>query len=598
MALMPAISLEAAPSAEAAEPAAVTPPVAAAIRESELTPRALVFGCALGVLMAAGNVYTGLKTAWIDGGSITVALLGFAFFSTFNRFFRGPFGVLENNVAQTTASSAAIMGFAIGLPGSVPALQLMGHEYPAWSLVVWGIALGGMGVAVGAALRRKLIVGENLPFPTGAATAEVIETISSSGQTAMRRARLLLVAALVAMVFAWFRDGRPSVIPQSTAFGGAILGVSLASVTVGISWSPLLVSTGLLIGFRNAFSMLLAGTTCWFFLAPWLVRDHIVAGPGFGPEATWFMWPGVGLLLASSFVPLVMDWRGLVRSFRDIPSLLRRRAGDVAPGERLRMMKPIVLASFVTLLVVGTLAFHIPPLMTVLGCLVAVVLANVCARSAGETDLAPTGVLGTLTQLTFAGNGSVVSLFAGSITSGVSSQAAQTLWALRAGRQLNASPRAQLRAELLGSVLGAIVSVPVYIVIVKAYGLGTEAMPAPSALSWKATAEAVRDGLSSMPRHAPLAGLIGFGIGILCSALSRGRWGRFVPSAAAMGMAVLSPFSLSLSICIGGLVSLVFARLRPSQESASDLMAVAAGGIAGESVMGVIIAFLIAFGLL
>jgi uncharacterized oligopeptide transporter (OPT) family protein len=596
MALMPAISLEAAPAAVAApEPAA--PPAAAPAADAEVSPRALVFGCSLGVLLAAGNVYTGLKTAWIDGGSITVALLGFAFFSTFKRFFRTPFDVLENNIAQTTASSAAIMGFAIGLPSSVPALQLMGHDYPAWSIVVWGLALGGLGVAVGSTLRRKLIVGENLPFPTGAATAQVIETISSSGQTAMRRARLLLVAASVAMVFAWFRDGRPSVIPQSTAFGGAVLGVSMASVTVGVSWSPLLVSTGLLIGFRNAFSMLLAGTVSWVFLAPWLVRNHIVAGPGFGPEATWFMWPGVGLLLASSFVPLVMDWRGLVRSFKDIPTLLRRR-GDGAPGDQLRLMKPIVLASFVTLLVVGTLAFHIPPLMTILGTLLALVLANVCARSAGETDLAPTGMLGTLTQLTFAGNGSVVSLFAGSITSGVGSQAAQTLWALRAGHQLKASPRAQLRAELLGSVLGAIVSVPVYIVIVKAYGLGTEAMPAPSALSWKATAEAVRDGLSTMPRHASLAGLVGFGIGVVCSTLSRGRWGRFIPSAAAMGMAVLSPFSLSLTICLGGLIALAFARLRPSQDAASDLMAVAAGGIAGESVMGVIVAFLIAFGLL
>ncbi|HEY2731503.1 MAG TPA: OPT family oligopeptide transporter [Polyangia bacterium] len=585
---------------ERAEPQPVPLPPAGQ-RVAELTPRALLFGCALGALLAAGNVYTGLKTSFIDGGSITAALLAFAFFSTFKPGSGGSFGMLENNIAQTTASSAAIMGFAIGLPSSVPALQLMGHTYPGWALLLWGIALGMVGVVMGVVLRRKLIIAENLPFPTGAATAEVIETISASRQTAMYRARLLISTAVVAMIFAWFRDGRPSIIPQSTAFGGAVMGVSLASLTVGVSWSPLLASTGVLIGFRSAASMLLSGFLSWVCLAPWLVRSHIVAGPGFVPNAAWLMWPGLGLLLASSFVPLVLDWRGLARSFRDIPALLRRRGTVEEEGlaaDRFRLAKPLLLASVVVMLIVGRIAFHLSPGGTLIGLLLSLVLANVCARSAGETDLAPTGAVGALTQLTFAGNGNVASLFAGSITSGVSSQTAQTLWALRAGNQLKASPRAQIWAQMLGAVLGALVSVPVYIVIVKAYGLGTETMPSPSALSWKATAEAVQNGLSSMPRYAAHAGGIGFGVGVILATLSRGRWGRFMPSPAAMGMAALSPFSLSFSVCMGGVISLVAGRLRPSAAASSALMSVAAGGIAGESVMGVIVAILISLGLL
>jgi uncharacterized oligopeptide transporter (OPT) family protein len=596
---MSAVPLQAAADMLRAEPVPVDPP---ALRpEPELTVRAVVFGCALGALLAAGNVYTGLKTSFIDGGSITAALLGFAFFSTFKLGGRRPFGMLENNIAQTTASSAAIMSFTIGLPSSVPALQLMGHTYPGWALVVWGIALGGVGIVMGIMLRRKLVLDEKLPFPTGAATAEVIETISSSRQTAMYRARLLVATALAAAIFAWFRDGKPTLIPQSTAFGGAVLGVSLASLTVGISWSPLYTATGVLIGFRNAFSMLLGGFVSWVCLAPWLVNSHIVSGPGFGPVSTWLMWPGVGLLLSSSVVPLVMDWRGLARSFRDIPTLLRRRGssdGELSAADKFRLAKPLLLASVVVLLVVGRLAFDLPLLATAFGLVLALVLANVCARSAGETDLAPTGALGTLTQLAFAGNGTVTSLFAGSITAGAGAQTAQTLWAFRAGAQLKASARAQAWAQLLGALLGAVVSIPVYVVIVKAYGLGTEAMPSPAALSWKATAEAVRDGFSTMPHYALQAGAIGFGIGVVFSALSRGRWGRFMPSAAAMGMAALSPFSLSLSVCVGGVISLIFCRLRPSNDSKAALMSVAAGSIAGESVMGVIVAFLIASGLL
>ncbi len=598
---MAAVPLQSTGPMERAVPQPVPPASLGPGRAPELTARALLFGCALGVLLAAGNVYTGLKTGFIDGGSITTALLGFAFFSMFKRLAGGTFGMLENNIAQTTASSAAIMGFAIGLPGAIPALQLMGHTYPGWALVAWGIGLGGVGIFIGVVLRRKLIVSERLPFPTGAATAEVIETISTSRQTAMYRARMLVATALAAMIITWFRDGKPNLIPQSTAFGGAVLGVSLASLTVGVSWSPLLVSTGVLVGFRNSISMLLGGFVSWVCIAPWLVRSHIVSAAGFTECLPWLTWPGVGLLLASSFVPLVMDWRGLVRSFRDIPMLLRGRdvvEDEAATADRFRLAKPLLLVSVILMLVVARVGFHLPPLLTLVGLLLSMVLANVCARAAGETDIAPTGVLGTLTQLTVAGNGVVNSLFAGSITAGVGAQTAQTLWAFRAGNQLKASPRAQVWAEILGAVIGALVAIPVYIVIVKAYGLGTEAMPSPSAMSWRATALAVRDGLSTMPRHAALAGAIGFGIGVLCSALSRGRWARFVPSPAAMGMAALSPFSLSFSVCVGGFISLLFARLRPSKDSGATLMSVAAGGIAGESVMGVIVAFLIATGLL
>jgi uncharacterized oligopeptide transporter (OPT) family protein len=156
---------------------------------------------------------------------------------------------------------------------------------------------------------------------------------------------------------------------------------------------------------------------------------------------------------------------------------------------------------------------------------------------------------------------------------------------------------AQMWAQILGAVIGAAAAVPAYIAITHAYGIGTEALPSPSALSWKATAEAVRGGVAAMPRYAAAAGAIGFAVGIILSALGRTRWGRFVPSPAAMGMAVIEPFSLSMTVFLGGLLLVIIKRVRPSMPEA-ELMSVAAGGIAGESVMGVIVAALLATGLL
>jgi len=62
--------------------------------------RAILVGCAIGTLLAAGNVYTSIKTGYIDGGSISAAILGFTFFAVFRRRGSAPYSVAENNITR------------------------------------------------------------------------------------------------------------------------------------------------------------------------------------------------------------------------------------------------------------------------------------------------------------------------------------------------------------------------------------------------------------------------------------------------------------------------------------------------------------------
>ena len=258
---------------------------------------------------------------------------------------------------------------------------------------------------------------------------------------------------------------------------------------------------------------------------------------------------------------------------------------------------PAVVLGFVAIAAIGRLVFGLHPLGALVAVLAALILAVVSSRASGETDLAPVGVVGTVAQLLFSGYGPILSILAGSVAMGTSSQAAQTLWAFKAGERLRGTPRAQLMAQLLGALIGGLVVVPVYLVIVKAYGIGTESLPAPSAISWRATAEAARGGLSALPPHATVAAAIGLGVGVLLSLLGRRSWGHYLPSPAAMGIAMLMPASLSLAALTGAVAAVVVMRLRPGVDQES-LTSLAAGGITGESVMGVIIAIAIATGLL
>lgn len=580
---------------------ATTEPLFAPPVRREATVRALVMGCAIGAVLAAGNVYISLKTGFIDGNAITAALLAFMLFSGARRFGVRSFGVLENNVTQTTASSAAIMAFVLGLPGPVPALGWIGFMPPAWAIIAWGLGAGVLGIVAAVLLRRKLIVDDALPFPSGRATGEVLQTMYTTRAFAMRRALLLSVTTAVAIAITWFRDGRPQLIPQATAFGGMIAGFAIASLTVGISWSPLLGSVGAMIGPRAGASVLLGGASAWVVLAPLLLKAGIVHDADFGALSKWLVWPALGLLATGSFVPLLLDVGALRRSLRDLRSLARRTAP--APRDATSAERPVgawtlvtlFVVSIVTLLIVGRTVFGVGVGATALVVVIALVLVNVSARATGETDVAPVGAVGMLTQGAFAGVGAVTSLVMGGVSTGASSQACGTLYAFRAGAPVGASPRAQVGAQLVGAVLGAVVVVPVYFLVVKSYGLGTEALPAASAQSWRAMAEAVQGG--ALPPYGGLAAGISVAIGTLLVIGARTRIGRFLPSPAAMGMAMLIPASYSLSIFIGAVAIMIARRVRPDLDE-STVMTVAAGGMAGESIAGVIVAALSFLGIL
>jgi uncharacterized oligopeptide transporter (OPT) family protein len=456
----------------------------------------------------------------------------------------------------------------------------MGVTLPAWSVALLGTAAALLGIAAATLLRRKLVVEDALPFPTGSATAEVIETIHAARATALRRALVMVGTAAAAMLVTWFREGKPKLIPQMLPIGGTLTGFAAASLTLGFSCTPVLLGTGAMIGLRSTVSLLLGAAIAWVGIAPWLLRGGIVPQADYGPLSSWLAFPGLGLLIAGSFVPLLLQAGAVLRSLRDMGVLVGGRRSD----PRLALLA----TTGVVVVIVACGQIGVGIVAAAIAVLLALLLANVSARATGETDIAPVGQVGLLTQIAFASGGTLTSMVAAWISTAISSQTAQTLWGYKAGQRLNASPRAQMTAQLLGALVGGVVVVPVYIIIVKGYGLGTEAMPAASAQSWKAMAEAVR---GTVPPHALLAGAIGVGAGTVLALLGRTRAARLLPSPAAMGLAMLIPAAFSLTAFAGALTAVVARRVRPALDETTVLTA-AAGAIAGESMMGVVVAAL------
>ena len=533
-------------------------------------------------------MYVGLKTGFWDAGFVTASIVGFAVFAGA----RARYSPLENNITQTTSSAVASMPSTAGLLGAIPALALMHRATPAWVVASWGLALGLLGAALALPLRRKLVVEERLPFPSGLAAAEVISAMHTRKGEGLGRARALLASMGAAMILTWIRDGWHW-IAQATNLPGRIAGSSLGSLTFALSWSPLFFGSGALVGPFIAVSIFAGGVVAWGVISPLLLRAGL-AQPGYEGLVAWLTWPGVGLMLAATVVSLAEQVPAFVRALRDLRA--------VVGGTRTGSKRTIAIAGVAALavLAVGWFGFGMTPLAGLVGLALMVPLTALAARSAGETDVAPLGQVGQITQVAaglLTRGMPVANVSAGSIPSGAGAQTTQLMWCFKTGHELGASPRRQFVVTLVGVVVGALLVAPAYAFIVRAYGLGSEAMPAPFASVWKAVAVVVTQGGSALPPLAARATGIAFLAGVALSLGARTRLRRFLPSTLAVGVGFIMPATFAFTMLLGALALVVARRLWPAR--ADDYAAAIGGGaVAGESVMGVIIAALIALGVL
>jgi uncharacterized oligopeptide transporter (OPT) family protein len=110
---------------------------------------------------------------------------------------------------------------------------------------------------------------------------------------------------------------------------------------------------------------------------------------------------------------------------------------------------------------------------------------------------------------------------------------------------------------------------------------------------WKAMADALTQGLHTIPITAQWSILIGGIVGILLPVLAAlfPRAAPWLPSAMGLGLAWVVPFQNSLSFAIGALMAWAWARMHKASAE-TYTFPIAAGLIAGESIVLAMIAIL------
>ncbi len=564
---------------------------------AELTVRAVLLGALIGAVQTVANIYMALKTGVWDGGFPTAAILAFALAGAL----RLPgFSPRENLVSQCVAAAACAVPAVAGLLGAIPALEMLGRGPGALAIALWGLALGVLGTVLALPLRRKVIEEEALAFPTGKATADVIGAMHTAGSGALASARALGISGALAMALTFLRDGPPALLPAMTALPLRIGGIGAGLLTIGIGWSPLMLGIGAMVGPQIGLSMLLGAALAWGVLAPAALALGEVPAPEFPALVQWLTWPGVALMISGAIVSLALQSGTLLRGLRWRGRGTPSAAPDAAltPGLR-RAARLLAGAAVVAIAVLAWRVFGLHPIAGLLAVALSVPLAGAAVRAAGETDFMPLGQMGQITQAAFgplSGGSPVSNIGAGAVAGDIGATGV-LVYMMRAGRDLGSSVPKLFVAALVGVTVGAAVAIPAYQLVTRAYGLGSEALPAAPARTWKAFAEILTGRGEALPPHAWTAAVIAAALGVGLALLSRSRLAGRLPSAVAMGVAFIIPAYYSVTIALG---ALLFALARRRFPAASErlITPIGSGAIAGESLMGVTIAILIATGVL
>lgn len=552
--------------------------------ERELTSRAVITGMVLGAVLAPCNVYSGLKIGWSFNMSITALLLAYAFWTPVCRLLGlQRWGLLESNINQTTASSAASI-ISGGLVAPIPALALMTGDNESFAtLVAWVFAVSFLGVWVGWYLRPRLIVSSALAFPAGMATAESLRDIFGQGREATKRVGVLLGSLSGAAVINFIDDYLwriPRYAPTASA----------QQFTFTFDPSLLLLGFGSIIGLRAGLGLLLGAVLAWGLFAPELVARGVVVVPAGGDSfqelVGWLLWPGVAMMVAASLTSFAFA------AFRTRPGSQDESA---APASH-RMSRRTGLAIASVLVVTLQIAFFdIHWTMALVAVPLAFVLATVAARVVGETSIAPIGAIGKVSQLSFgvlAPGQAVTNLMTANVAGGAAGQTADLLNDLKAGHEIGATPARQIFAQCIGILTGSFVGSWVYLQIIDnpLEQLLTPEWPAPAVATWKAVAETLSVGLSGIPPSAVLAMAVFAPLGVVLAVLERRlsrRYLQWVPSGATLGLAFVVPASTSLILFAGAALGALLHKTAPGW-SRRFLMSAAAGLVAGESLYGVI----------
>lgn len=584
---------------------------------AQLTPRAVIVGGLIGAAMSVSNLYTTLKLGWSFGVAITACVISYALWNTVVGLglSKSKMTILENNCMQSTASAA---GYSTGgtLATAVGAMLLItGDEGRlGWiPVAVWVALVAFLGVFLAIPMKRQMINIEQLTFPSGVAAAETLRSLYAEGKEAMEKARVLIGSLVIGGIWGFVRSFVAALadipirfgVATATLHNGKTLNLTGAQLGMNPDLSMLMIAAGMIVGLRVSVSMMIGATINWLVVVPYVMGlenwsqegktfiGHLEVAlaedgsPAFVKVTRWSLWFGTALMVASGLTSFSLSWRTILRALTSVGKGGGAKDAEVDAIEvPTSWMVAGMIPITVGLVALCWLALGINPLLGLFSVVFSFFLALVACRATGETDTTPVGALGKITQFVFAvlaPADKTVNLMTAGITAGAAGSSADLLTDLKSGYLLGANPRQQFLAQFYGVFFGVLAVVPAWYLLVPNKA-ALEAFNSPATSMWYAVAEALSQGIGTIPESARWALLIGGVLGIVLPLLEASipSARKFLPSSMGLGLAFVVPFPNSLSFFIGAVIAALWTNAN-KVSAEKYIVAIASGVVAGES---------------
>ena len=577
----------------------------------ELTVTSVIMGCILAVIFGAANAYLGLRVGMTVSASIPAAVISMGVIRVLLR--RN--SILESNMVQTIGSAGESL--AAGAIFTMPALFLWAEEGLSDKPGIVEITLialcgGILGVLFMVPLRNALIVKEHatLLYPEGTACADVL----LAGEEGGANASTVFSGMGLAAIFKFVVDGLKLLPADVAAAFKSFKG------EIGMEVYPALLGVGYIVGPKIASYMFVGSLMGWMVIIPmiclfgpdtWMypaaegttIAQLYANGGAAAIWSTYVKYIGAGAIATGGIISLIKSLPLIVTTFRDsMKSMKGSKSTSTARTAQDLPMQFILLGVFEMVFIIWIVP-AIP--VTLLGAFIIVIFgfffATVSSRMVGLVGSSNNPVSGmaiaTLLIATFAIkssgktgiDGMTAAIAVGSVICIIAAIAGDTSQDLKTGYLLGATPKKQQMGEMLGVVVSGLAIGGVLYLLNAAWGYGTAEIPAPQAQLMKMIVEGIMGG--NLPW-----GLVFIGVFLaICLEILR------IP-VMPFAIGLYLPIYLNATIMIGGVVRGLLDRRKGVDEKtktaqSTDGTLYCAGMIAGEGLVGILLAVFAVFGI-
>ena len=577
----------------------------------ELTVTSVIMGCILAVIFGAANAYLGLRVGMTVSASIPAAVISMGVIRVLLR--RN--SILESNMVQTIGSAGESL--AAGAIFTMPALFLWAEEGLSDKPGIVEITLialcgGILGVLFMVPLRNALIVKEHatLLYPEGTACADVL----LAGEEGGANASAVFSGMGLAAIFKFVVDGLKLLPADVAAAFKSFKG------EIGMEVYPALLGVGYIVGPKIASYMFVGSLMGWMVIIPmiclfgpdtWMypaaegttIAQLYANGGAAAIWSTYVKYIGAGAIATGGIISLIKSLPLIVTTFRDsMKSMKGSKSTSTARTAQDLPMQFILLGVFAMVFIIWIVP-AIP--VTLLGAFIIVIFgfffATVSSRMVGLVGSSNNPVSGmaiaTLLIATFAIkssgktgiDGMTAAIAVGSVICIIAAIAGDTSQDLKTGYLLGATPKKQQMGEMLGVVVSGLAIGGVLYLLDAAWGYGTAEIPAPQAQLMKMIVEGIMGG--NLPW-----GLVFIGVFLaICLEILR------IP-VMPFAIGLYLPIYLNATIMIGGVVRGLLDRRKGVDEKtktaqSTDGTLYCAGMIAGEGLVGILLAVFAVFGI-